>query len=834
MIGQGRLLAFIFVFFGCFYPFALSAFELSIANGQLVNDEIAVFHDASNKLSINQLIQPHEDLPFESIVSIAQVNASESLWLKLTLTNRDIQQRDFVVHLDNPSLELIDFYLVKDKQLIDSATLGRHKHIAPISSKAFPHLLSNLPANSRATLFIRVKSNGLPHVPVYLHSIASFDQTVNVEFALWGVYIGIVLLMLFYNGALFIYSRSYMYLYHSSFLISALLVTGLSHGYIYFILPDDLVFKLVGQDVSFKFLMAGFAILFAVEFLKSHSQQPMRSVLVGQYFSFLCFILALICIFLPEQFNNQLITVSQVAFYGLMTWILSNSYSNKERWSKTFIISWLPIYYASLIVPLNYYGVVPYDHLTTNSFMLAIVLQVALITLAHAERYRVKEQKHQYLSTHDPVCGLPNHIVLNKALAQLHLAGRAHTLLFFKPYTYTTTRANFGIVHANEYLIELCFQLNDKLDGLNMFIFEERNQGSSVFICRFNDETFALLIDTKIEELLIEQYVSNIKEALEQGIYLDGTYLVGQVDIGIASYPVHALSADLLIQRALQSLQFAAGEVDHWCLYQQDTDALMRNRLKLAADLHQAIANNEFSLYHQPQIDLRNNSIYGSEALLRWKHPELGFIPPDEFIPVAESAGLINEITEWVVEQALLHHKHILSSLPSHKISINISARDLNKRELPVQLLTLLTELNIKPSSIVIELTESATVKDKTEAKNVLDDFKEMGIKVAIDDYGTGYSSLAYLSQLGFHEIKIDKQFVFNLESNRRHQTICKTTIEMAKNLDAYVVAEGVESELVAKMLRQYGCEIAQGYYFSKPMPFSEYCQWLERYAQSA
>ena len=164
----------------------------------------------------------------------------------------------FIIHLDNPSLALIDFYLVKDKQLIDSATLGRHKYISPISSKAFPHLASSLPANNSATLFIRVKSDGLPHVPVYLHSTSSFNQTMNYEFSIWGVYIGIVLLMLFYNVALFFYSRTYTYLFHSGFLFCTLLVTGLSHGYIYFILPDTLVAYLVGRDVTFKFLMTGF------------------------------------------------------------------------------------------------------------------------------------------------------------------------------------------------------------------------------------------------------------------------------------------------------------------------------------------------------------------------------------------------------------------------------------------------------------------------------------------------------------------------------------------------------------------------------------------------
>jgi len=213
---------------------------------------------------------------------------------------------------------------------------------------------------------------------------------------------------------------------------------------------------------------------------------------------------------------------------------------------------------------------------------------------------------------------------------------------------------------------------------------------------------------------------------------------------------------------------------------------------------------------------------------LRWQHPELGFVPPDQFIPVAESAGIIFEITEWVMERALRFHSKIILSHPEHKVSINISGRDLGNRNLPVLLLTLINELAIPPSSVMIELTESATVLNQHGAKGILDDFKSIGVKMAIDDFGTGYSSLAYVSQLGVDEIKIDKQFVMGLAHSPIDQTICRVTCDMAKSLGACVVAEGIESASDMAFLKSYGCDVGQGYHYGRPMPFSDYLLWLE------
>lgn len=656
----------------------------------------------------------------------------------------------------------------------------------------------------------------------------SVAEKLFFKYTLWGGFIGILLIMCFYNLVFYRSTKDPTFIYYSCYLLLNLIILLSEQGLTALFYSPQLVTLLNNNLVLFYFNAIS-AILFILHFFKTRKYNykiwkiaiAVNCILMG-------------CLIINFYIPQMGVSLGKAIFYAAIIFILVTNYNAQYRYNRIYLISWMPIITLGLMNLVSNYIAILHESIIYQLAPIAIIIQILLISFAFSERYQDKELKQLYFSTHDPVTGLPNRLVLQKQLSQLQKDKKKHTLIIIKPTTYADARSSFGIRHANDYLTEVAKQLNIQLSGLELASIDNKNGHKANHISRFNDDSLAVILYDEISTDLIEQYAFLVNAALEGGIYLDGTYLVGNVDIGIASFPLHASNVDELQQRALQALDLAAKSDGHWHIYQNDGNQFVQKKLKLAADLRKALMNDELSLYFQPQIELKNNSIYGCEVLLRWLHPEIGFIPPDEFIPIAESAGLINDVTEWVVEQALTHHKSILEVFPNHKTSINISGQDLTKRDLPVQVISLLSELDIDPSTLVIELTESATVSDSLDANIVLNDFKKIGVQIAIDDYGTGYSSLAYLSQLRFNEIKIDKQFVMELEQSKRDQTICKTTIEMAKSLGAFVVAEGVENENIASILQQYGCEIAQGYHFGKPMPFSDYFQWLQRYKQTA
>jgi EAL domain-containing protein (putative c-di-GMP-specific phosphodiesterase class I) len=245
-------------------------------------------------------------------------------------------------------------------------------------------------------------------------------------------------------------------------------------------------------------------------------------------------------------------------------------------------------------------------------------------------------------------------------------------------------------------------------------------------------------------------------------------------------------------------------------------------------ELRQAIENNELILYYQPKIDIKQKKIQGVEALVRWQHEKHGLIPPDEFIPLAERTGLIDDLTYWVIRQGMeqLVKWHTMGLKIG--IAINVSPSTLLNYDLPDIITGLLARHGISASLITLEITEGSLMNNPARAMEILTRLDEMGINISIDDFGTGYSSLAYLKRLPASEVKIDKTFVMEMFNNENDAVIVKATIDLAHNLGMQVTAEGVENNKIAVRLRKLGCDTLQGYFFSRPCNEKDFIRWVK------
>lgn len=292
---------------------------------------------------------------------------------------------------------------------------------------------------------------------------------------------------------------------------------------------------------------------------------------------------------------------------------------------------------------------------------------------------------------------------------------------------------------------------------------------------------------------------------------------------GIALRPIHGTDPALLVRRAEVALLTALQQEARVACYNPDADPHRPRRLSLMNDLRVGLRRNEFQLYFQPKLDLRSNTIAGSEALVRWQHPTQGFLPPDEFISLAEQTGNIQHVTRWVLRAGLLEAAEWRRLGLSVRIAINLSARDLADDKLPERIGELLRQVELPPSCLVLEVTESAIMGEPEAAIAVLRRLDKQGIDIAIDDFGVGQSSLAYLRRLPICEIKLDKSFVMQLQQNSDDRTIVRSVIELAHGLGYRVTAEGVEDAIALDLLRTFDCDFAQGYFIARPLPISEF-----------
>ena len=351
-------------------------------------------------------------------------------------------------------------------------------------------------------------------------------------------------------------------------------------------------------------------------------------------------------------------------------------------------------------------------------------------------------------------------------------------------------------------------------------------------VARLGGDEFALLMrDADVD--LAAVVAQRITTAFEQPLLLDDHMVDLSAGLGIAVWPAHAADADALLSRAEVAMYAAKRRTAGAQVYDPAVDTASALNLSLLSELRRAVELGELRLYLQPKIAIRDGSVCGAEALVRWQHPTRGLVPPMQFIPFAEQTGFIRQLTLWMFEQAAAEQV-ALALLGVRRVSVNLSTRDLLDMELPEKLDAILRRHRALAEGFCLEITESAIMDDPQRAEATLNRLAERGYKLSIDDFGTGYSSLAYLKKLPVNELKIDKSFVMAMEKDAGDAKIVRSTIDLAHNLGLTVVAEGVENEAVLSLLHELQCDEGQGYHMSKPLPVAEFCDWVARWQARA
>jgi EAL domain-containing protein (putative c-di-GMP-specific phosphodiesterase class I) len=315
-------------------------------------------------------------------------------------------------------------------------------------------------------------------------------------------------------------------------------------------------------------------------------------------------------------------------------------------------------------------------------------------------------------------------------------------------------------------------------------------------------------------------------------IKIDQHELYTTISMGIAVYPDNGKTAESLLKNADMALHYAKrdGGNNYRYFSSNMTDAAKR-RLFLENSLHKAIERNELELHYQPQLNLEKGQFFGSEALLRWKQQELGWISPVEFIPLAEETGLIVDIGEWVLRQACLQAKIWQGKgLSMGYMAVNVSAVQLLYKDFPNIVAAVLAETGLPPETLELEVTESALIADENSVATSLKNLKDLGVQLAIDDFGTGYSSLSRLINFPIDRLKIDRSFIMDVEQNPAKAAIVVAIIAMAEGMKMQVVAEGVETQGQLAFLKINNCDDAQGYLMSKPLPSANIEEFLNSY----
>jgi diguanylate cyclase (GGDEF)-like protein len=442
------------------------------------------------------------------------------------------------------------------------------------------------------------------------------------------------------------------------------------------------------------------------------------------------------------------------------------------------------------------------------------LLFVALFRIVAGASRRLSHQ-----ALHDALTDLPNRTLLyrrtQKAIAAAQRGDGLVALLLIDLDRFKEVNDTLGHDHGDELLVEVAGRLRGAL-----------RRGDT--LARLGGDEFAVLLCDLPDRSAVGDLAGRLIDALRRPFALRGVAVELEASIGVALCPDHGADVNTLVQRADVAMYDAKRSKASIATYSPERDPYSADRLSLLAELRRALNGNELVLHYQPKVAVDGGAVIGVEALVRWQHPERGLLAPGEFVPLAERTGTVAELTRWVLDAALVQSRAWRDAGLDLPVAINLAAANIVDTTLPDAVAAALERHGVPGDRLECEISEDTVMADPVRAMDVLGRLRAMGLRLSLDDFGTGHSSLAYLKRLPLDEVKIDRSFVLGMTEDENDAVIVRSTIDLARNLGLDVVAEGVENEAILRDLGDLHCDVAQGFHLSRPLPAADLEAWLE------
>jgi|SRR5579884_424039 len=457
---------------------------------------------------------------------------------------------------------------------------------------------------------------------------------------------------------------------------------------------------------------------------------------------------------------------------------------------------------------------------TVGIILLAVVLAIFQYLAGELLKSKQRADELRRRATTDELTGLANRehfgVVLKERIVEARVSGAAFAVMLIDLNHFKEINDTLGHHYGDVLLSDLGPRLATCI-------------GEDGLVARLGGDEFAVLpAEWTDEPERLERVASELLTCVREPLAVDDITLDIDASVGISRFPIDGENSSDLLRRADVAMYSAKDEHTGYRLYAANMDRHSVRRLAVLTDFRRALDSGEFVLHYQPMVDVDDARPIGAETLVRWQHPELGLIPPSDFIPIAEQSGLIGPLTRYVLEQAVIECAAWRAAGRDLSVSVNLSVRDLMDRNLPAEVSRVLNTHHLPPEALHVEITESMIMSDPARALGTVSRLRDLGVRISVDDFGTGYSSLANLKQLPVSELKIDRSFISSMLQDESDLIIVRSTINLGHDLRLKVVAEGVEDRSTLNQLALLGCDFAQGYHLSRPLPGEQFIEWLD------
>jgi diguanylate cyclase (GGDEF)-like protein len=450
--------------------------------------------------------------------------------------------------------------------------------------------------------------------------------------------------------------------------------------------------------------------------------------------------------------------------------------------------------------------------------LIALYLGLFQLMRSASQRLRKQAQQNHHQARHDGLTDLPNRVLFldqtTQAIEAATKTGTVTSVLLLDVDRFKAINDSLGHQRGDQLLVMIGKRIKDRFSA-------------ATCVARLGGDEFAILLTEQPSPAAAPVAAEELLALFAEPFDVGSVAVDARISIGIASCPTHGTDADTLLRQADVAMYSAKAQHCGFEVYSDSIDQYKPEHLELLGDVRRAIGANEFVLYYQPKLDLLTNRVVGCEALVRWIHFEKGLMGPGQFMPVIESTELIKPLTLHLVDQAMKFSRDLRAAGFPISIAVNVAARTTVDTKFPGQIADIVKRHGVPFEALELELTESAVLDNPKRAQQVLGELAKLGIAISVDDFGTGYASISYLTQLPISTLKIDQSFIKDVLTNEKSEAVVTFSVALADSLHLKVVAEGIEELPILDRLRELGCDQAQGYYIAKPMPADAFMKFL-------
>lgn len=808
------------------------------ANGQYINQAIPT---AVIKNESTSLLNSNHPLPLRARQALNQLDfnlthfpasqgySNNTFWHQIRLPKASTKTSQLHLKFPNTMIDELNFYLMSDDKLIKSWQKGAQQDWLPQVERDAIWLTLPLSQNFESVLLIRKYSSGSLLSPIAFFSDEQVAEAKLKQKINWTILISALLLLLLYNMAVYSFFRAPAFIYYITLNASLILGISVTSGMGVWLFPESLYSFLNQFKATINALSIWSVYRFSLFFFNIESILPKvwkkrhyGDIAFATYVFISCFASyqQLIFIFLSLQLGASVVCLIGLVRTGA-----------RKSWAiKSYLVAWSCVIFGASVESLIFLNIIPYSDFNASIYPVCTIIELIGFSFAFAENAHSNEVSRQHQLVTDLHTGLPNRrfyfTQLKKELKKLALIEDSFALVTIQFTSQYSMNHIFGPEKADIAIRQTALILNlQLLQSDNSVTFKMPNKDVACLIKTSTNTLAFLCKDHKKLDLMIQE----LQPTLEDVVSIEHFDMQHQYSIGAAIFPEHSNKLATLFRYSLIAADVNNLCNESWSLFNQRYQINHVYQHKLLARLKEDVRAQKLTFEVQPQIELSSGRIIGGEVLIRWHNDEMGRVGPDEFIPLAESAGLIYMVTQMIIDKVftwVADNRHIVEN---RHLSINVSAKDMLRSDFANQVINLSLRHQVSPDCFILEVTESSFFEHNTTVENNIKTLKDAGFRLSIDDFGAGYSSMHSVMVLSPAEIKIDRMFIQNLHKDETSFTLCKTLVTLITELGAQTVAEGVEGQQTINQLMEWGCQVGQGFGLYKPMGPDSYCELISK-----